>query len=114
MLRPLCTIMDSLPPRLEALALVHLRRVRWILGIPDAGIQRALLEAEITDFMREAEFFGFYAENAAAAPRFLRRVYPASLDARIEVSEDPDHSDGSLDLEVEIEFPQPRLPQEPS
>jgi hypothetical protein len=36
------------------------------------------------------------------------------LDARIEVSEDPDHSDGSLDLEVEIEFPQPRLPQEPS
>jgi len=105
--------MSVLPSRLEALALVHLRRVHWITGIPDAGIQRALLESEITDFGYEAEFLGFTAENAALAIRFLHKAYPASLDARIAVSEDPDCPVDHSDLEVEIEFPQPRLPQEP-
>lgn len=114
MLRPLCTIMAALHPKLEILALVHLRRVHWILGISDARIQRALLEAEIADFGDEAEFHGFSAENAAMALPFLRKVYPASLEARIGVSENPDDPGVHVDLEVEIEFPQPRLPEEPT
>lgn len=114
MLRPLHTIMSAMPSRLETLALVHLRRVHWILGISDARIQRALLEAEISDFGDEAEFHGFSAENAAMALPFLRKVYPASLEARIEVSENPEDPEVRLDLEVEIEFPQLRLPKEPT
>ncbi len=105
MLRPLHTIMAAMSPKLEILALVHLRRVHWILGISDARIQRALLEAEISDFGDEAEFHGFPAENAAMALPFLRKVYPTSLEARIGFSGNPDDPDVQLDLKAEIEFP---------